>query len=282
MTSFKLNWASSKSLGNVTEIAVLTPVLRGRVPDERRTYEERLATAIDSLAARVEQGIPNVLNLVPSIHFGRIMLIRPEQYLLYSDIAGVHYYREGKGEGKGEGEGEGKGEGEGEGEGDEAGLRVPTPIDEYLQTDRPQRPGPVEMRTFLLTAVEFDGDPKVYFRDIAVFFSQAFDLLFENCQGYPGTADFEKFWLWIRRFQINTALFYAAYPRLSVVRIKQLELFKRRFDAFVAKVRSPTGPLVASMDELFDEFLRENQQIAYGFPAPGGTFEPNGEEDGSL
>jgi len=48
--------------------------------------------------------------------------------------------------------------------------------------------------------------------------------------------------------------------------------FKRQFDAFVASVRSPTGPRVRSMDEMFDEFLRRTQQYASDFPAPGGTF----------
>jgi hypothetical protein len=259
MTRSKLAWASSKMIGRVSEIAVLTPVRKGVVPGERRTYEERLATAIDSLAARVKQGLPNQLNLVQSIHFGRIMLIRPEQYLLYSDITDVQYRT-----------------------GGDPALRVPAPMDEYRRGDSSQRADGPELRTFMLTTVEFDGDLKVYFRDVAVFFSQAFDQLFENCEDFPGTANFEQFWLWIRRYQINTPLFYSAYPQLSVVRIKQLELFKRRFDAFVAKVRSPTGPRVRSMDEMFDEFLRENQQIAFGFPAPGGTFEPNGEEEGSL
>lgn len=266
MTTPMLRWAASKTVGGVSEIAVMTPVLTGLVPGERRTYEERLAAVIDGLAARVEQGLPNLLNLVQSIHFGRITLIRPEQYLLGSQNMGVDFGPDRRAG---------------------TGAHVPLRIDPYEQLDppggRPRRMRRGQPRSFLLTMVEFDGDLKVYFRDVAVFFSLGFDQLFQNCENYPGTENFELFWQWILRYQINTALFYAAYPQLSVVRIKQLELFKQRFDAFVAKVRSPAGRLVPSMDELFDEFLRENQQIAFGFPAPGGTYEPDGAiTDGSL
>ena len=93
-------------------------------------------------------------------------------------------------------------------------------------------------------------------------------------RGFHSTQDFEHFWAWIRRYQIETNLFYPRYRDLSVARIKQLQDFKRRFDVFVTKVRSPTGRRVESMDELFDEFLRKTHQYASDFPAPGGTFKP--------
>jgi hypothetical protein len=112
-------------------------------------------------------------------------------------------------------------------------------------------------------------------REIAQFTGREFDNIFANCENYPTVASFDIFWSWIRTFQIRTDLFYATYPSLSVIRLKQLELFKSRFDAFVATVRSPTGSRVRSMDELFDAFLRENQQYATGFPAPGGTYSPD-------
>jgi hypothetical protein len=136
-----------------------------------------------------------------------------------------------------------------------------------------------EFRSWLLTVVFFDGDLKAYFKEIAVFTSTKFDQIFQNCEDYPpgGTKDFEHFWNWIRRYQLNMDLFYPRYPELSVVRIKQLELFKRRFDAFVAQVRTPTGGRVRPIDDLFDEFLRQNQQYTSNFPAPGGVFEPGND-----
>jgi hypothetical protein len=243
----QLNCAMSKTVGGVTEIAVLSPVRKGVVPLERRTYEERLVAVIENLADRHRRGLPTELTRISAIHFGRLIVIRPEQYLLHSNLSDIQYDME-----------------------TQAGGRVPRPIDDYVANDH--KPPRGELRTFLLTLVEFDGDLKVYMRDIAKFLGGDFDRVFENCEDYPSTANFEIFWQWIRRYQINTNLFYATYANLSVVRIKQLEDFKRRFDAFVARVRSPLGQHLGSMDELFDEFLRENQQRASDFPTAGGVF----------
>lgn len=250
-----LNWASSKSVGQVSEIAVLAPIKQGPIPGERRTYEQRLRAAIDNLQNRVQKGIPNELDRVRSIHFGRMIIIRPEQYLVYSQVAGVKYA---------------------DGLQTDSG-KIPDVFDDYVEVKKDTSVGPgeiddIQCRSWLLTLVEFDGDLKVYFRDIAQYLGSAFDSIFVNCEDYPGTIYFERFWLWIRRYQIETALFYPRYRDLSVVRIKQLQEFKHQFDEFVASVRSPAGPRVKSMDELFDAFLRRTQQYASDFPAAGGTF----------
>jgi hypothetical protein len=261
-----LRWADSKSVGGVTEVAVMAPMKKGRVPGERRTYEERARTLIATIDKRTKQGIPTELDEVPTIHFGEIVVVRPEQYLVYSKVSGVAY----------------------EPLPDNA---VPRPIDDYQQITNAGRKAPhvdgdcqeplawsdqPEFRTFLLTIVFFDGDLKTYFRDISTFTKTKFDQVFENCEDYPGkgTGDFEHFWNWIRRYQVRVDLFAPRYPELSVVRIKELEEFKRRFDAFVSRVRPPTGARMHAIDELFDEFLRENKQYAEKFPGPGGVFDP--------
>jgi hypothetical protein len=248
----QLNWALSKTVGGVTEIAVLAPVKKGSVLGERRTYEERLLAVIDNLAERHRRGLPTELTRIPAIHFGRLMLIRPEQYLLHSKLSEILY------------------EADSNTAKPAGGGRVPSPIDDYAAEGRAMPRG--EVRTFLLTLVEFDGDLKVYMRDIAKFLGGDFARVFENCEDYPMATNFEPFWQWVRRYQINTNLFYATYPNLSVVRIKQLEDFKRRFDAFVARVRPASGQRVGSIDELFDDFLRENQQRSSDFPTAGGVF----------
>jgi len=244
-----LNWANSKTAGGISEIAVLSPIRRGCPPGERRSYEESVAAAIQNLADRHQQGLPTELSRIPAIHFGRMIIIRPEQYLLYSDLCGIDYYPDGK-----------RGDGGG----------IPVPIDDYLEGSR--KPPP-KLRSFLLTLVEFDGDLKAYMRDIAEFLARDFDRVFENCEDFPGTRNFELFWLWIRRYQINTNLFYAPYSNLSTVRIKQLEDFKRRFDALVARIYSPARARERSFEELFDEFLQQSAQYARNFPTPGGLFE---------
>jgi hypothetical protein len=106
-TATPLNWVKSRSIGQVSEIAVLSPIKLGRVPGERRTYEERLRSAIDNLTARVQQGIPIELDRIRTIHFGRMIIVRPEQYLVYSDVPGVQYDETAKG-------------------------KIPKPIDDYV------------------------------------------------------------------------------------------------------------------------------------------------------
>ncbi len=223
-----LNWVKSKSIGQVSEIAVLAPIKLGRVPGERRTYEERLRSAIDNLTARVQQGIPIELDRIRTIHFGRMIIIRPEQYLVYSDVPGVQYDETPKG-------------------------KVPKPFDDYVPLEASDGKPPT-FRSWLLTLVEFDGE------------------LFRNCEDFGTTRNFEAFWSWIKRYQIDSNLFYSRYGDLSVVRIKQLQDFKRRFDEFVAEVRPASGSRVKSLDDLFDQFLAKTQQYAGDFPSPGGIY----------
>lgn len=256
-----LDFATSKTLGGVTEIAVLAPIRPGRIPGERRTYEERLRFIISTLQKRVEQGIPTELDRISKIHFGRMIIIRPEQYLVYSKVAGVAYQDDTNEEATATAA-----------EGEPGPNRLPEPMDDYREAG-PKKASPrPELRSWLLTLVAFDGDLRVYFREIAEFLNADFDNVFRNCEDYPSTRNFETFWAWIRRYQIECGLFYTRYPNLSVVQIKQLEEFKRRFDTFVARVRTPAGRRVVSIDDLFDEFLAENQQYASGFPTPAGSY----------
>src|SRR5262245_51831773 len=112
----RLNWATSKTVGGITEIAVLVPVKTGVVPLERRTYEERLLAVIDNLEDRHRRGLPTELTKIPAIHFGRLILIRPEQYMLYSGLSGVRYYPEPTDTA--------------------ASGRVPLPVDDYVTDDQ--------------------------------------------------------------------------------------------------------------------------------------------------
>lgn len=260
MSNAPLNWAKSRTVGGVSEIALFTPITPGRIPGERRTYEERLRTVLATLAQRVETRMPTPLSQINTFHFARVLIVRPEQYLLNSRLPAPMTY-------------------------DTYPSPVPhmgrTPPDRYVPTRieayaEPGAESPVkdwELRSWLLTLVIFDGDPRVYVRDVSEFIERQFDMVFENCDDYPGARDFELFWTWVRRHQLPVDVFYPAYPDLTVARIRQLEDFKKRFDAFVQKVRSPTGRRVEQMDDLFDAFLKESQQYASGFPAPGGSFQ---------
>src|SRR5271163_2361991 len=81
-----MEWARSKTLGGVTEVTLFTPIRPGLVPGEGRTYEQRLAGALDSVQQRVEAGIPTPIGLMPTIHFARWLILRPAQYLQYSNV----------------------------------------------------------------------------------------------------------------------------------------------------------------------------------------------------
>src|SRR5215469_1237523 len=193
-------WASSKTVGGVTEVNLFTPIKLGLIPGEKRTYEERLYFELASIQRRVDQGLNTPIGVMPTIHFARWLILRPEQYLQgacfpdgavpvldpypYEGGATVHEYR---------------------------------------------------FRSWLFFASNFDGDLKAYLREFSDFLGQDVDRVWGNCEGYPekGSRDFEAYWHYAKRFQILTDAFYNAYPGLTVPQIHRLSVFKARFDAFV-------------------------------------------------
>lgn len=233
--------ARGLTVGKITEVSALTPVKFGRVPDERRTYEERLRFVVERMQTKHDNAVPSELNLIKSLHFGRITIIRPEQYLQMGQNKGIHL-----------------------------------PEDDYPELGKGQGP---RHRTWVLTQVVFDGDIKAYFRDIAVFLTTRFDAVYANCEEYPGTADFEAFWNWIAKYQLGSDLLYLANPHLSVAAIRRHEDFRKRFDRFLARVRPADGSRPASMDELFDDFVRESLQYPSGFPEFGGFYSGAAREE---
>lgn len=218
-------WAESKSVGTANELTLLTPIATGQVPGERRTYEERLREALDSVQDRIEKGIPTPISISARIHFARWVILRPEQYLRRAHTE------------------------------DRAAGNAKPP------------------NSWLLFTSNFDGSLASYLRDFSVYLHEDVDRIWSNCEGYPGARNFERFWLYARRHQINTSAFYAAYPELSVAQIQQLSAFRDRFDEFVARTRRPDGSSVDNIGPAFDKFLAEYQQFTRDFPGPGGTFD---------
>ena len=88
-----MRWAESKSVGGVSEVTLLTPINPGPIPGEGRTYEQRLRAALASVQRRIEQGVPTVIGSVPTIHFARWLILRPEQYLQLSEQTPVPKHR---------------------------------------------------------------------------------------------------------------------------------------------------------------------------------------------
>lgn len=168
--------------------------------------------------------------------------------------------------------------------------RVPTPIGvmptihfarwlilrpgQYLQYSGVAPESSPTMRSWLFFESNFDGELKDYLREFSVFLGDDVDRIWGNCEGWPegGSRNFETYWDYAKRHQIPTHAFYAAYPDLSVGRIRHLQRFKRAFDELIARTRQPDGTTVPDVARLLDEFLAENSVYANDFPMEGGTY----------
>jgi hypothetical protein len=82
---FVAKWVESKMVGGVSEVTLLTPIKKGLVPGEGWTYEQRLHAELNSIQKRVIEGYPTPIHRVPTIHFARWLILRPQQYL-YCDV----------------------------------------------------------------------------------------------------------------------------------------------------------------------------------------------------
>ena len=260
-------WATSTVRGRVTEVTVLTPIKRGLIPGEYRTYEERLRSLLASLNERANNNVPTPISAIATIHFARWFIVRPEQYLRYSFVPGVTYEAE-----------------------------VPVPVDPTASAptlprsfpadyDPDYRPSgsiadPAILPTWLVFTSNYDGDLKAYIRMFSERIAGEMDRIWSNCEAYPvaGARDFEKFWLYVRAHQIETNAFFAAYPNVSTARVNQNRAFKDHFDAFVARTRDPDGRSVAGIGALFDEFVAEQQEYTKDFPGDGGLYDDEQSE----
>ena len=243
----------------------MTPIRRGLIPGEIRTYEERLRYALKSLKDRAANGIPTPIGQIPTIHYARWFIIRPEQYLRFSNLTGLtapdpnHPFA--------------------------TSSRVPSLPETMVKrqdanyvelsddTDAPD-PDPI-LPSWLVFTSNFDGDLKAYIREFSSDLASDLDLIWSNCEGYPdgGAADFETFWDYIQSFQVEVGAFFAAYPDLTTPRIQQLAAFKEAFDAFVARTRQADGNSVTTIAREFDAFIRLHQAYTTGFPDAGGLYD---------
>lgn len=270
--------ARSKINGSVSEVVLKTPIKLGRIPNERRSYEERLRSVLQNIQERSAKGTPTPVTTIPTIHFARWFIIRPENYLLYSNLENVDYHTVTSHAGA-------------NAQKPGQARNIPKQLDPYQISSIPrsskEEPGSKEpptnpnekkadaqngLRSWLVTLILFDGDVKTYGREISAFIQDEVDLIFRNCEDYPFSQNFPRWWEWFRRHQMSVDVFYNAYPNLSVARIKELELFKEKFDDFVAKVRPHGSEPIEPVDALLDEFIKDTQSISSGFPSIAGIF----------
>jgi hypothetical protein len=92
--------------------------------------------------------------------------------------------------------------------------------------------------TRLLFTSNFDGSWEAYLRDFSLKTPEGMDRIFGHCDGYPegGCRDFEAFKEYVRKFQVPTDLFYAAYPETSVKAVTEALRVKKATDEFLRQL----------------------------------------------
>ena len=90
----------------------------------------------------------------------------------------------------------------------------------------------------LLFTSNFDGSWDSYLRDFSQTTPEGMDRIFGHCDGYPagGCKDFEAFKEYVRKYQVPTDLFYAAYPDSSVKAVLEGLRVKALTDEFLRKL----------------------------------------------
>ncbi|MGH8885999.1 MAG: hypothetical protein ACRDYX_12655 [Egibacteraceae bacterium] len=90
----------------------------------------------------------------------------------------------------------------------------------------------------LLFTSNFDGSWEGYLRDFSMKAPDGMDRIFGHCDGYPerGCRDFEAFKEYVRKHQVPTDLFYAAYPESSVRAVSEGLRVKALTDDFLRKL----------------------------------------------
>ena len=90
----------------------------------------------------------------------------------------------------------------------------------------------------LLFTSNFDGSWDTYLRDFSQKTPDGMDRIFGHCDGYPagGCRDFEAFKEYVRKHQVPTDLFYAAYPETSVKGVLEALRVKTLTDEFLQKL----------------------------------------------
>ncbi|GHP00110.1 hypothetical protein KSF_101570 [Reticulibacter mediterranei] len=89
--------------------------------------------------------------------------------------------------------------------------------------------------TKLLFATAYDGEWDAYIDDFATKIPNELDLLFCNCEGWPGIRN-PSVKDWIANYQIPAQGWYVANPNLSVAEAKRLQRVGKALDEFLDKV----------------------------------------------
>ncbi len=82
----------------------------------------------------------------------------------------------------------------------------------------PQRPDPWKSQYLIFTSC-FDGDLESYLGDLCAFIGPVVDAVWQHCVAYPGSDDPAAFARYMRHNQIDTEVYFAAYPDATVQQV---------------------------------------------------------------
>jgi hypothetical protein len=90
--------------------------------------------------------------------------------------------------------------------------------------------------TKLLFATAYDGEWNAYIDDFATKIPDAMDVLFCNCEGYPGIRS-PSVKDWIVKYQVPAASWYVASPNLTVAETRRLERVGKAVNEVLDKIQ---------------------------------------------
>ena len=82
------------------------------------------------------------------------------------------------------------------------------------------RPDPWKSQYLIFTSC-FDGDLESYLGDLGALMGEEADRVWNHCVGYPGSQDRAGFARYLRHNQIDTEVYFAAYPDATVARVRE-------------------------------------------------------------
>jgi hypothetical protein len=91
----------------------------------------------------------------------------------------------------------------------------------------------------LLFTSNFDGTWEKYLRDFVELAAEGLDKIWSNCVDYPGAKPYEAFAKYVRAHQVETNLFYAAYPDASVPTVIKALDWEKKTNAYQRELAKP-------------------------------------------
>jgi hypothetical protein len=107
----------------------------------------------------------------------------------------------------------------------------------------------IDSDTRLLFTSNFDRSLDDYLKDFVKVMPEGLDSIWGNCEDYPagGCKDFPAFSAFVAKFQVDTTLWYAAYPAATVKEVLKALDVKAKADNFVKDINLPVASTVGQV-----------------------------------